>query len=73
MDEAMAFSLLSENASVVTTKIPPGGQRGAALTKASNKDYDVFWSRSGSGGGPGGDCGCESMSVIDIIKILEGK
>lgn len=51
-----------------TTNIPPGGRKDQVLTKASNDNYRVKWAY---GGGGSGDCGCESMSVVDIIKILE--
>lgn len=54
---------------IFTTKIPPGGKRGQALTKASDKDYYVKWSNLG--GGAGGSCDCEELSITDIIKIME--
>lgn len=66
-----SISLLStdDNKSVVTTKIPPGGRSGQALVKASNRNYDVKWSGSVSGGSDG-SCGCNRISIADIIKIL---
>lgn len=51
-----------------TTNIPPGGRKDQVLTKASNDNYRVKWAYGG--GGTGGDCGCESMSVVDIINII---
>lgn len=51
-----------------TTNIPPGGRNGQALVKASDKSYHVKWANKGTG--TGGDCGCESMSVVDIINII---
>lgn len=54
---------------VITTRIPSGGKRGQVLTKAADKDFYVKWSNSG--GGSGGSCDCEELSITDIIKIME--
>ena len=60
---------MAEDTVYTTTNIPPGGRKGQVLTKAANDNYKVKW--GSGGGGSGGDCGCESMSVVDIIKIIE--
>lgn len=67
--EDARVSLLSadSNKSVITTKIPPGGKTGQALVKASNRNYDVLWSASG---GAGGSCGCDRISIADIMKLF---
>lgn len=62
------IALDDEDKSYVTTKIPPGGKAGYALVKASNKNYDVKW--SGSGVGSGGACGCDRITIADILKII---
>lgn len=54
-----------------TTRIPPDGRKGQVLTKASDNDYHVKWSSIGSSGG-GSGCNCTPMSIVDIIKIMEG-
>lgn len=58
-----------EDKTYTTTNIPPGGRKGQALVKATDKSYQVKWASGGSGGG-GGDCGCEAMSIVDIINII---
>lgn len=68
-DSISLYALEDENKSVITTKIPPGGKSGQALVKASNKNYDVKWSGSVSGGG-GGSCGCERIPLSDILKLF---
>lgn len=54
-----------------STNIPPGGRKGQALVKASDKSYNIKWANAGTGGS-GGSCGCEAMSITDIIKIMGG-
>lgn len=69
-DESISlYSTESENKSVITTKIPPGGKSGQALVKASNRNYDVKWSGSVSGG-DGGSCGCNRIPFSDILKLF---
>lgn len=57
---------MAEEQTYTSTNIPPGGRKGQVLAKASDKAYHIKW----ASGGTGGDCGCESMSVVDIINIL---
>lgn len=54
---------------VTTSRIPPDGRKGQALVKASDNDFHLKWS---SIGGSGGSCDCTPMSIVDIIKIMEG-
>lgn len=67
-----SYSSESENKSFITTKIPPGGKAGQALVKASNRNNDVMWSGSVSGGS-GGNCVCDRITIPDINKILKSK
>lgn len=68
MADSFNNDILAEEASVVTTKIPPGGRKGQMLTKASDRPYDIKW----AGHNSGADCGCEPLSIVDIIRIIGG-
>lgn len=56
----------SEETGIISTRIPPGGRKGQILTKASDRSYDIKW----AGVNGSANCGCESMSVVDIIRII---
>lgn len=66
MSDVSYTSQSGEETGIVTTKIPPGGRKGQMLTKASDRSYDIKW----AGVNGSASCGCESMSVVDIIRIM---
>lgn len=66
MSNSVSDEFLNGERSYTTTKIPPGGKKGQMLTKASDQPYDIKW----AGHSNGADCGCEAMSIMDIIRII---
>lgn len=66
MSDVSYTSQSGEQTGIVSTKIPPGGRKGQILTKASDRSYDIKW----AGANGSANCGCEAMSVVDILRII---